>query len=178
MKMYYIWLTIKPFIIKLPLFVLLYFLFSYIEFFLFEKEHSNAERLFFLSLFIFKRFFFFLAIKLYDYLLNKLYNSSFYAILRRNYLKVKRKFIVNKIKPVHYASWAIKVKLIPRNNKDSYSLELYKESNKLIEDLNLIAKELRKEENVDNLELINKFSLKLSELNDIKEKYKEHNKSI
>lgn len=172
--MYNIWLIIKPFIIKLPLFVLLYFLFSFIDYFFFGKVLSSAERLLLLSLFIFKRFFFFLAIKLYDYLLEKFYNTYFYVIFHRYFLKLKRKFF-NKEKPVHYASWAIKIKRIPRNNKDSYSLQLYNDSNKLIEELNLISKELRKEE---NSELMSEFISKLNQLNEIKEKYKKHIKSL
>lgn len=178
-RIYSIWIHIKPFIYRLPLFVLMFTIFNGNDIFFSEKFSSRTEILVLLLFFIGSRFLYYIVIKLYETLMVKFSNTYCYTIIHKYFNLFKNKLIVNKKrKSVHIASWAFKVNKIPRNNKDKYALKLFEESEELIKSIDLISKELRKEENIENFELRKIWYDKLIKLNEISKKYNEYKKNL
>lgn len=177
MKIFYsIWIYIKPFIYRLPLFVLMFAILNAYDIFFSEKFSSWKEILVLLIFFIGFRFFYYTVIKLYETIMVKFSNTYCYTIIHKYFNLFKYKF-VSKKKLVPFTSWSFRVRRIPRNNKDKHSLKFFEESEDLIKSINLINKELRKEENLDNFELRRILYEKLNKLNEVSKDYIEYERS-
>lgn len=135
---------------------------------------------FLLYAYIFDKFIVHLAITLKNNLLTRFYNTSFFAVLNRFFFKFKNKFKPTNLDIVQFTNLSFRIKKITYRDgkKDFISFKLFEESEEIIKEINFLIKELRKKENINNFELINKIVVNLAKLNKINEKFEKHNKKL
>nr|YP_008965388.1 hypothetical protein [Rhynchobrunnera orthospora]AHC02406.1 hypothetical protein [Rhynchobrunnera orthospora] len=166
---------LKPFVYKIPLFIIIFFFFLIYYFSTDKKDFSFLL----LCSFLFERAGYFFAGIFFGRarvnLFERYQRSSYYLEWLILWSNIKQMFngkLENKVR-IETSLVRFKLKNIPLYPKDIIYLRLSQRCTQLIKEITQLSNDICKADNIDNM-LYEKFGEKLREYNDIQDKYSKH----
>lgn len=174
----WLWQTLfKPFVLRLPMYIILFFVMKYF------KINADFSWVAF-SLFLSERACILFSVIFYNRtcvnLIDKIVNSSYflYWITFKSYIEsIFKGKLENKPRIETKVVW-FTLKNIPLDSNDMYSIKLWQRINKIINEITLISVDISKPENKYNMALLKKHTEKLNEYMDLIDKWKKHTKNM